>query len=160
MIAGGWGRVAVVAVGAVLVTSACAGPATPPGSAPPGSTPPSSAPAGSAPAWPPTGGRGPCAVTKTADVPVPMRDGTVLGADVYRPTTDQPVPVILYRTQYNKTAAQVTPFRYQTPDWFASHCYLVVNQTVLHDPAHPSALLLPIVPVGAEPPTLPAAPTH
>jgi hypothetical protein len=34
------------------------------------------------------------------------------------------------------------------------------DQTVLHDPAHPSALLLPIVPVGAEPPTLPAAPTH
>jgi len=69
-------------------------------------------------------------VTKTADVPVPMRDGTVLLADIYRPTTEQPVPVILYRTQYNKTAAQVTPYRYQTPDWFASHCYLVLTQDI------------------------------
>jgi putative CocE/NonD family hydrolase len=34
------------------------------------------------------------------------------------------------------------------------------DQTVLHDAAHPSALLLPIVPPTAEPATLPTAPTH
>jgi len=59
-----------------------------------------------------------------------MRDGTVLRADVYRPATDQPVPVILYRTQYDKTAAQIQPSRYQSPDWFASHCYLVVTEDI------------------------------
>jgi uncharacterized protein len=82
------------------------------------------------PTWPPLGGRGPCPVSVTKNVGVPMRDGTVLRADVYRPATNQPVPVILYRTQYNKQEAQIQPFRYQSPDWFASHCYLVVTQDI------------------------------
>jgi len=59
-----------------------------------------------------------------------MRDGTVLRADVYRPRTNDPVPVILMRTQYGKAGAQAAPARYQPPDWFASHCYLVVIQDV------------------------------
>jgi putative CocE/NonD family hydrolase len=103
-----------VVFGAVVWVTACSG--VSPGPAPG--------------AWPPVQGRGPCAVTKTANVDVPMRDGTVLRADVYRPTTNEPVPVILYRTQYDKTAAQVQPSRYQSPDWFASHCYLVVTEDI------------------------------
>ncbi|MGB7797230.1 MAG: CocE/NonD family hydrolase [Pseudonocardiaceae bacterium] len=79
---------------------------------------------------PPPSGAGSCAVTKTANVAVPMRDGTTLRADVYRPSTSQAVPVILMRTQYGKDAAQVEPSRYQRPDWFASHCYLVVIQDI------------------------------
>ena len=59
-----------------------------------------------------------------------MRDGTILRADVYRPATSAAVPVILMRTQYGKEAAQVQPARYQRPDWFASHCYLVVVQDI------------------------------
>lgn len=85
---------------------------------------------GGAAGWPPAGGRGPCTVTKTTNVAVPMRDGTVLRADIYRPATTAKVPVILYRTQYNKEAAQIQPSRYQAPDWFASHCYLVVTQDI------------------------------
>jgi uncharacterized protein len=54
----------------------------------------------------------------------------VLRADVYRPRSADPVPVILMRTQYGKTGAQVAPSRFQPPDWFASHCYLVVVQDV------------------------------
>jgi hypothetical protein len=81
-------------------------------------------------AWPPAGGEGPCRVTKEANVPARMRDGVVLYADVYRPATKIPVPVILMRTQYNKEAAQVQPSRFQTPAWFASHCYLVVIQDI------------------------------
>jgi uncharacterized protein len=69
-------------------------------------------------------------VTRTADVAVSMRDGTILRADVYRPAISQAVPVILMRTQYGKEAAQVQPSRYQRPDWFASHCYLVVVQDI------------------------------
>ena len=59
-----------------------------------------------------------------------MRDGVLLYADVYKPVTNDPVPVILMRTQYDKTAAQVQPLRFQTPAWFASHCYIVVIQDI------------------------------
>ena len=34
--------------------------------------------------------------------PIPMRDGTILRADVYRPQTDSPVPAILCRLPYDK----------------------------------------------------------
>jgi putative CocE/NonD family hydrolase len=78
----------------------------------------------------PTGaGRGPCAVATETDVPATMRDGTVLRADVYRPRTTDAVPVILMRTQYGKSGAQAGS-RYQPPDWFASHCYLVAIEDV------------------------------
>jgi putative CocE/NonD family hydrolase len=80
--------------------------------------------------WPPNEGRGPCPVTKQTDVEVRMRDGVILRADVYRPTIAQPVPVILMRTQYGKAEAQVQPARYQTPAWFASHCYIVAIQDI------------------------------
>lgn len=75
-------------------------------------------------------GRGPCTVTKQTDVPATMRDGTVLRADVYRPAGDSAVPVILMRTQYGKSDAQTGSSRFRTPDWFASHCYLVVVQDI------------------------------
>jgi putative CocE/NonD family hydrolase len=80
--------------------------------------------------WPPASGRGSCMVTKQANVEAKMRDGTVLRADVYRPTIQDMVPVILMRTQYGKDAAQVQPARFQTPDWYASHCYIVVIQDI------------------------------
>jgi len=73
---------------------------------------------------------GPCAVVKQADVGATMRDGTILRADVYRPQTSDPVPVILMRTQYGKDDAQVETARYRSPDWFASYCYLVVVQDI------------------------------
>ena len=88
------------------------------------------APGAALAAWPPAAGRGSCQVDKTANVPATMRDGVILRADVYRPKTDKPVPVILMRTQYGKDGAQVQPSRFQTPDWFASHCYIVVIQDI------------------------------
>jgi len=36
------------------------------------------------------------------DVEIPMRDGTILRCDIFRPTGDAPVPVILQRTPYDK----------------------------------------------------------
>ena len=39
------------------------------------------------------------------DVTIPMRDGTRLYADVYRPDTSDRVPVLLQRTPYNKALA-------------------------------------------------------
>ena len=41
------------------------------------------------------------------DVPVPMRDGVVLRADVYRPAAAGPHPVILQRTPYNKSLTTI-----------------------------------------------------
>lgn len=62
------------------------------------------------------------------DVPVPMRDGTVLRADVYRPLEGGDHPVLLQRTPYDKTFAQ--NFVYQHPIWYARHGYVVVIQDV------------------------------
>ncbi len=36
------------------------------------------------------------------DVDTPMRDGTILRSDIFRPAGDKPVPVILQRTPYDK----------------------------------------------------------
>lgn len=80
--------------------------------------------------WPPADGQGHCKVTKEANARATMRDGTVLFADVYRPATSEPVPVILMRTQYGKDGAQMQPFRFQSPTWFASQCYIVVIQDI------------------------------
>lgn len=85
-------------------------------------------PAGwAAPPGPPPG---PCAVSVEKNVAARMRDGVVLRADVYRPAATGPVPVILMRTQYGKSEAQVEPARFYPPAWFASQCYIVVVQDV------------------------------
>ena len=36
------------------------------------------------------------------NVPVPMRDGTILRADVHRPDRGSPYPVLVQRTPYGK----------------------------------------------------------
>lgn len=60
------------------------------------------------------------------NVPVPMRDGTVLRADVYRPDSPNPYPVLLMRTPYNKEDAQT--MNYAHPIWYARHGYVVIIQ--------------------------------
>ena len=61
------------------------------------------------------------------NVPVAMRDGVRLFADVYRPDTSTPVPVMLQRTPYNKALAST---RGANVDAIraASHGYAVVIQ--------------------------------
>lgn len=41
------------------------------------------------------------------DVPVAMRDGTILHTDIYRPAHGNPLPVLLQRTPYNKETASL-----------------------------------------------------
>src|SRR5581483_346293 len=55
---------------------------------------------------------------------IPMRDGVTLRADIYRPDDDEPRPVVLARTPYDKQLAD--PPR----PWlrFASEGYIVVVQ--------------------------------
>lgn len=60
------------------------------------------------------------------DVAVPMRDGTLLSADVYRPRDGGPHPVILMRVPYDKTYAQTNTFRH--PSWYADRGYIVAVQ--------------------------------
>ena len=43
------------------------------------------------------------------DVPCPLRDGTVLRADVFRPEGPGPFPVVLLRTPYDKAQMALPP---------------------------------------------------
>jgi putative CocE/NonD family hydrolase len=61
------------------------------------------------------------------DVPVPMRDGVVLRADVFRPKSGGPFPVLVYRTPYDKNEA-VTD--HQTVRHAVERGYAVVLQDV------------------------------
>ena len=72
--------------------------------------------------------KGPCTVTKLVDVPAKMRDGITLLADVYRPVEAGSYPVILMRSPYDKTIAQT--YVYASPEFYASHCYIVAVQDV------------------------------
>jgi putative CocE/NonD family hydrolase len=71
-----------------------------------------------------------CRYTRQANLPVRMRDGATLRADVYRPLTDLDVPVILMRLPYDKDLAQQRPETYERPEFYAGQCYLVVVQDV------------------------------
>jgi len=57
------------------------------------------------------------------NVPVPMRDGTILRADVHRPDRGGPYPVLVHRTPYGK-------FRRLSLNRFVTAGYIVVDQDV------------------------------
>ncbi len=61
------------------------------------------------------------------DVPAQMRDGTTLYADVYRPSSSGPFPVVLMRLPYDKTQAQ-NNVTYHHPSLYARQGYMVVVQ--------------------------------
>jgi putative CocE/NonD family hydrolase len=68
----------------------------------------------------------PYAVTIEHGVVATMRDGTVLRADIYRPTTAGKFPVILKRTPYDKHNVDAADFGVKG----ASRGYVVINQDV------------------------------
>jgi putative CocE/NonD family hydrolase len=65
-------------------------------------------------------------VTVEIDQPVPMRDGTILRADVYRPEAPGNYPVLLIRIPYDKTQSENVIYAH--PSWYARHGYIVVCQ--------------------------------
>ena len=67
-------------------------------------------------------------VSVTHDVPVRMRDGVSLNADVYVPEGPGPFPVLLMRSPYNKTQGQDSVYAH--PSWYARRGYMVVIQDV------------------------------
>lgn len=63
------------------------------------------------------------------DVPMTLRDGTVLRADVYSPVlATGSVPVLLFRTPYGKGMADDAT--YLAPPWYARQGFIVVVQDV------------------------------
>jgi putative CocE/NonD family hydrolase len=62
------------------------------------------------------------------DVPVPMRDGTVLRADLYRPAEGGPWPGLLVRTPYDKQAPTTIAWLGIDPVRTASRGFIVVIQ--------------------------------
>jgi uncharacterized protein len=60
------------------------------------------------------------------DVPVKMRDGTVLRCDIWRPRLGEKVPALLQRQPYDKRMAQ--SYVYAHPAWYARQGYGVVIQ--------------------------------
>jgi putative CocE/NonD family hydrolase len=63
------------------------------------------------------------------DVPVEMRDGTVLRADIYRPESAEPAPVLLQRTPYDKGVPRISSLLLN-PVRAASAGYVVMVQDV------------------------------
>ncbi len=57
-----------------------------------------------------------------------MRDGVRLDADLYRPDTDEPLPVLLMRQPYGRAIASTVVYAH--PRWYAARGYLVVVQDV------------------------------
>lgn len=66
------------------------------------------------------------AVDKT--VMIPMRDGTRLAADIYRPAAAGKFPAIVERTPYNREESVI--LRTKTPQFFAARGYAFVVQDV------------------------------
>ncbi len=59
---------------------------------------------------------------------IPMRDGTILRANITRPDADGPFPVLLERTPYNK--GRSSEIAVGSPEFFARRGYAVVIQDV------------------------------
>src|SRR6476620_7916453 len=68
----------------------------------------------------------PYAVTVEHGVTVPMRDGTVLHADIYRPAAPGRFPVLLERTPYDKHSDGGVDFAQKG----AARGYVVITQDV------------------------------
>ena len=64
------------------------------------------------------------------DVPVPMRDGVVLKADVYSPVGDGPWPTLVIRTPYSKSSVTENAWNGVSPTEAARRGFMVVIQDV------------------------------
>ena len=67
-------------------------------------------------------------VTIECDVAVPMRDGIVLRADVYRPEGEEPWPVIVARTPYDKS--DMVELQFLEPVLAARRGFIAIVQDV------------------------------
>jgi putative CocE/NonD family hydrolase len=70
------------------------------------------------------------ALVRQLNVRVPMRDGVKLSAEIYRPDTREPVPVVLIRTPYTRAKGPSAPDYPEQGQWWASQGYAFVVQDV------------------------------
>jgi putative CocE/NonD family hydrolase len=70
----------------------------------------------------------PAATIAVEDVRVPLRDGLVLHADLYRPAGAGRHPVLVLRNPYDRRVAQ--SYLYAHPSWYAAQGYAVLVQDV------------------------------
>src|SRR5690242_21653510 len=64
-------------------------------------------------------------ITIELDVPVPMRDGTMLRADIYRPAAEGIYPVLLSRSPYDKSNLMAGVANFKT---MVRAGYVFINQ--------------------------------
>lgn len=60
------------------------------------------------------------------DVPIKMRDGVNLYADIYYPVGEGPFPALVMRSPYDKTSSEF--ITYLHPEWYARSGFIVVTQ--------------------------------
>ncbi|HIM59638.1 MAG TPA: CocE/NonD family hydrolase, partial [Dehalococcoidia bacterium] len=75
-----------------------------------------------------TSSEGKYSVIVERNVEVPMRDGTVLRADVWRPGAEGEFPVLIERTPYDKTSSSESSLG--AGEYYASHGYVTIVQDV------------------------------
>jgi putative CocE/NonD family hydrolase len=73
--------------------------------------------------------RGPFGVIRDEAVPMAARDGVILRADVYRPSSPGPFPALVRRTPYGNRLHDLAE-EFNEAHFFASHGYIVVVQDV------------------------------
>ena len=71
---------------------------------------------------------GPFAVASPETAAMRTRDGMRLHADIWRPASANPFPVLLMRQPYGRRIASTVTYAH--PAWYASHGYIVVIQDV------------------------------
>jgi len=59
------------------------------------------------------------------NIPVPMRDGVILRADVYRPDDGERHPAIVVRTPYNKLMGGISEFLQPVNAVIAGYAFVV-----------------------------------
>lgn len=68
-------------------------------------------------------------IKREFNVPIPMRDGVELSADIYRPDAEGKFPVLLTRTYYSKGSFDIFHDRgREFIEYFVSRGYVVVVQ--------------------------------
>lgn len=65
-------------------------------------------------------------VTLHKDVPIEMKDGIILYADIYYPQTEERLPALLMRSPYDKAHSEF--MSYLHPAWYARQGFIVVTQ--------------------------------
>lgn len=71
---------------------------------------------------------GPHEILVEREIEVPMRDGTILRADIWRPVAEGQYPVLIERTPYNKATSSESNL--EAGEFYASHGYVTVIQDV------------------------------